>query len=89
MGWDDLIDNVEAQPPLTVDNVSMGERAAATSRLLRAMLITKAQRKALAMVALAGRHEGFVLAGDQERVRTWGGQQVRSHAERPVQLQVG
>eukprot|EP00959_Pyramimonas_sp_CCMP1952_P423056 8862080-Pyramimonas_sp.AAC.1 len=29
MGWDDLIDNVEAQPTLAVDNVSMGERAVA------------------------------------------------------------
>eukprot|EP00959_Pyramimonas_sp_CCMP1952_P388007 8131017-Pyramimonas_sp.AAC.1 len=38
----------------------MGERAAATSKLLHAMLTTKAQRKALAMVALAGRREGLV-----------------------------
>eukprot|EP00959_Pyramimonas_sp_CCMP1952_P010334 216400-Pyramimonas_sp.AAC.1 len=38
----------------------MGEPAAATSKLLHAMLITKTQRTALAMVTLAGRHEGFV-----------------------------
>eukprot|EP00959_Pyramimonas_sp_CCMP1952_P140212 2934168-Pyramimonas_sp.AAC.1 len=47
MGRDDLIDNVEAQPALAVDNVSMGECAATTSKLLHAMLIAKTQRKAL------------------------------------------
>eukprot|EP00959_Pyramimonas_sp_CCMP1952_P051510 1076225-Pyramimonas_sp.AAC.1 len=60
MGWDDLIDNAEAQPAQAVDSVSMGERAAATSKLVHAVLITKTQRKALAMVTFAGRHEGFV-----------------------------
>eukprot|EP00959_Pyramimonas_sp_CCMP1952_P086895 1817871-Pyramimonas_sp.AAC.1 len=60
MGWGDLIDNVEAQPALAVDSASMGELAAATSKLLHAMLITKTQRKALAMFTPAGRHEGFV-----------------------------
>eukprot|EP00959_Pyramimonas_sp_CCMP1952_P437593 9162056-Pyramimonas_sp.AAC.1 len=38
----------------------MGERAAATSKLLHAMLTTKTQRKALAMVTFAGNDEGFV-----------------------------
>eukprot|EP00959_Pyramimonas_sp_CCMP1952_P404710 8481737-Pyramimonas_sp.AAC.1 len=38
----------------------MDERATATSKLLHAMLITKTHCKALAMVTLAGRHEGFV-----------------------------
>eukprot|EP00959_Pyramimonas_sp_CCMP1952_P029379 616606-Pyramimonas_sp.AAC.1 len=39
----------------------MGAHAAATSKRLHAMLITKTQRKALVMVTLAGRHEGFVV----------------------------
>eukprot|EP00959_Pyramimonas_sp_CCMP1952_P472858 9500741-Pyramimonas_sp.AAC.1 len=65
----------------------MGERAAATSKLLHAMLITKTAQGA--GDGHACRHaRGFrCLAGDQERVRPWGGQQVRSHAQRPAQPQ--
>ena len=60
MGWDEFIDTVEASTDMAVDNAHLGERGAAVSKLLHAMLITKTQRKALAMVTLAGRHEGFV-----------------------------
>ena len=59
VGWDAYIDNVESRMDQPVDNASMGEQAAGVSKLLHAMLITKTQRKALAMVTLAGRHEGF------------------------------
>ena len=60
MGWDELVDAVEAADAATsVFNADIGDEAKQVSKAFHAVLTCRMQKKALGVVTLAGKHEGF------------------------------
>ena len=60
MGWDELLRQVEEAPDTrSVMNESLGDDSKPISKALHAVLTVKLQKKALGIMTLAGRGEGF------------------------------